>query len=99
MQRELLALEARGSRLTHYELLGVPADADGGAIRRAYLEKSKRFHPDAWYRKELGEFGPLLSKWFQRLAAAYQVLSDEESRRAYDEDHRNDLSESDQRAL
>lgn len=92
IQRELRDLESRGAALTHYELLGVPADADGGAIRRAYLEKSKRFHPDAWYGRDLGQLGPLLSKWFQRLAAAYQVLSDEESRSAYDVEHRQDLS-------
>ena len=47
MQRELEELESKGDRLTHYELLSVAADADGGTIRRAYLEKSKRFHPDA----------------------------------------------------
>jgi curved DNA-binding protein CbpA len=99
MQRELLALEARGARLSHYELLGVPADADGGVIRRAYLEKSKRFHPDAWYRKDLGQFAALLSKWFQRLSAAYQVLSDEESRIAYDTEHKADLSDSDKAAV
>jgi curved DNA-binding protein CbpA len=99
MQRQLRDLESRGDRMTHYELLGVPADVDGGAVRRAYLEKSKRFHPDAWYRRELGEFGPLLSKWFQRLAAAYQVLSDEESRNVYDREHKKDLSESDKAAL
>jgi curved DNA-binding protein CbpA len=99
MQSELQQLEARGDRLTHYELLGVSADADGGSIRRAYLEKSKRFHPDAWYRKETGKFGPLLSKWFQRLSSAYQVLSDEESRTAYDSDHRTELSQTDRAAL
>src|SRR5881409_3486058 len=99
MQQELQALESKGDRLTHYELLGVSADADGGTIRRAYLEKSKRFHPDAWYRKETGKFGPLLSKWFQRLSSAYQVLSDEESRAAYDSDHRTELSQTDRAAL
>src|SRR3989454_534224 len=99
MQNELQELEARGDRLTHYELLGVSADADGGTIRRAYLEKSKRFHPDAWYRKETGRFGPLLSKWFQRLSSACQVLSDEESRAAYDSDHRTELSQTDRAAL
>ena len=99
MQRELRELESRLTPLTHYELLGIPADADGGAIRRAYLSKSKRFHPDSWYRKELGEFGPLLSKWFQKLSAAYQILADEESRNAYDEEHRKDLSQSDRDAV
>ena len=99
MQRELRDLESRGSPPTHYELLGIAADADGGAVRRAYLEKSKRFHPDAWYRKQLGEFGPLLTKWFQRLSAAYQVLSDEETRNGYDAEHRKDLSQSDRDAV
>ena len=42
MQRELRDLEARGDRLTHYELLGITAAADAAAIRRAYLVKSKR---------------------------------------------------------
>jgi len=99
MQRELRDLESRGDRLTYYELLGIAADADGGAIRRAYLEKSKRFHPDSWYRKELGQFGPLLSKWFQRLSAAYQALSDEELRATYDSDHQAELNERDRAAM
>ena len=99
MQAELRALEARGARVSHYELLGVAADAGGSDIRRAYLEKSKRLHPDAWFGKDLGEFRPLLSKWFQKLAAAYQAMSDEESRAAYDQAHRADLSSSDRAAL
>jgi len=99
MQRELRDLESRGAKLTHYELLGIGADADGGDIRRAYLEKSKRFHPDAWYRKETGAFAPLLSKWFQKLVAAYQVLCDEELRGAYDREHRAELSQADRAAV
>ncbi len=99
MQRDLRDLESRGDRLTHYELIGVRADADGGAIRRAYLEKSKRFHPDAWYGKNLGDYAALLSRWFQRLSAAYQVLSDEESRREYDNEHKHELSAADREAV
>ncbi len=99
MQREIRGLESRGDRLTHYELLGIAADADGATIRRAYLEKSKRFHPDSYYRKDLGSFATLLSKWFQKLSAAYQVLSDEELRAAYDRDHRADLSQTDREAV
>jgi len=99
MQRELEQLEAKAERLTHYELLSVGADADGGAIRRAYLEKSKRFHPDAWYRKDVGPYGPMLSKWFKRLSQAYQILSDEESRAEYDRENRALLSITDRAAL
>jgi curved DNA-binding protein CbpA len=99
IQRELRDLESRRERLSHYELLGVPADADRGTIHRAYLTRSKRIHPDAWYGKELGAFGPLLSKWFQRLSTAYQILTDEESRLEYDRDHAAELSDSDRSAL
>jgi curved DNA-binding protein CbpA len=99
LQHELRDLESRRERLSHYELLGVPADADRGTIHRAYLTRSKRIHPDAWYGKELGQFGPLLSKWFQRLSTAYQLLTDEESRLEYDRDHQAELSDSDRSAL
>ncbi len=99
IQRELRDLESRGDALSYYRLLGLTADVDSPSIRRAYLEQSKRFHPDAWYRRDLGEFGPLLTKWFQRMAAAYEVLSDEETRSAYDREHLSELSETDRLAV
>ncbi len=99
MQGELEQLEGKGDRLTHYELLSVSADADRKASRRAYLEKSKRFHPDAWYRKDVGPYGPMLTKWFKRLSHAYEVLGDEESRAEYDREHRALLSLNDRGAL
>ena len=99
MQRELRDLESRGDALSYYQLLGVTADVDGASVRRAYLERSKRFHPDAWYSRDLGDLGPLLTKWFQRMAAAYEVLSDEETRSAYDAEHKADLSDADRRAI
>ena len=99
MQRELRDLEARGEKLTYYELLGVTAEADGADIRRAYLTRSKRFHPDVWYGKELGGYGPVLGKWFQRMAHAYQVLSDDELRAQYDREHHAILSSTDRAAV
>ena len=99
IQNELRALEARGDAISHYALLGIPADADGGAIRRAYLECSKRFHPDAHYRKDLGEFADLLGRAFQRIAAAYQILSDDEARAEYDREHVALFSAKDQAAV
>lgn len=99
MQRELRDLESRGDALSHYQLLGVTADVEGAVVRRAYLERSKRFHPDAWYRRDLGEFGPLLTKWFQRMVVAYEVLSDEETRAAYDSENKRHLSDADRRAV
>ena len=95
LQRELRELAAREGRISHYELLGIPADADSGAVRRAFLERSRRFHPDAWYRKQLGDFGPLLSRAFQRINTAYQVLCEPEARAAYDKENASAFSSGD----
>lgn len=96
LQRELQSLASREGKISHYDLLGVAADADGGAIRRAFLAKSRQFHPDAWYRKELGEYAALLSRAFQRINTAYQVLTDEAARSAYDRENHHLFSTSDQ---
>lgn len=60
----------------HYRVLGVSTDATEKQLKTAYRLRSLKFHPD---RKE----GHTAA--FQRIAEAYEVLSDEEKRRAYDE--------------
>src|SRR5438874_13712788 len=80
LQSELRTFDAAGRDVSLYDLLGVSPDVDGATIRRAYLDRSRRYHPDAWYRKNVGEFGPLLSRAFQKMSAAYQILSDADAR-------------------
>jgi curved DNA-binding protein CbpA len=99
LQNELRTFEAAGRNVSYYDLLGVTPDADGGTIRRAYLDRSRRYHPDAWFRKNVGEFGPLLSRAFQKLSAAYQVLSDEDARAAYDAELKKHLSQRERQAM
>jgi curved DNA-binding protein CbpA len=92
LQIELLALQARGAALSHYEVLGLDATAAVDKVRAAYLERSRRFHPDAHYRRRVGSFGPLLADMFRRIVEAHAVLSDNESRAAYDEKRRAKMS-------
>jgi len=99
LQTELRMFEAVGPDVSLYNLLGVAPDVDGGTIRRAYLDRSRRYHPDAWFRKNVGEFGPLLSRAFQKLSAAYQVLSDEDARTDYDRELKQLLSQRDRDAM
>jgi curved DNA-binding protein CbpA len=99
LQEELRQLDAAGSEVSFYDLLSLGPDADGATIRRTYLEKSRRYHPDVWFRKNVGEFGPLLSRAFQRLSAAYQVLSDEDARAAYDTQLSKRLSQRERAAI
>ena len=70
--------------LTHYELLGVAKDASADEIQRAYLERSRSFHPDLRHRPDLAEVGRELATVFERLKAASETLSDPASRARYD---------------
>lgn len=61
--------------MTHYEILGVPRDADASAIKKAYRKLARKVHPD--------HAGGDSTK-FQELTAAYECLIDPVKRSAYD---------------
>ena len=61
--------------LTHYELLGVPRDADAKTIKAAYRRLTARAHPD----RPTGSDG-----LFVLVTSAYDTLKDPTSRAAYD---------------
>jgi DnaJ-class molecular chaperone len=60
----------------YYALLGITADADGAAVRRAWRRLALRWHPD--------HAGDAATVTFQRISAAFTVLSDPVARAAYD---------------
>lgn len=62
-----------------YDLLGVEPDASQAAIKKAYYVKARENHPDR------NRDDPAAHDRFQRTSSAYQILSDERSRRIYDE--------------
>ena len=63
-----------------YENLGIPRDADISQIKKAYKKLSLKHHPDKNPdNKEQAE------EIFKIISYAYQVLSDEEKRRGYDQ--------------
>ncbi|XP_007045885.2 PREDICTED: NAD(P)H-quinone oxidoreductase subunit T, chloroplastic [Theobroma cacao] len=64
---------------SHYQFLGVSAEADLEEIKAAYRRLSKEYHPDTTSL-------PLkaASEKFMKLREVYNVLSSEESRRFYD---------------
>lgn len=70
--------------LSHYELLGVSREATGGDVRRAYLEKSRLFHPDLRHRADLAGMERELTAVFARLKTANETLSDPTARAEYD---------------
>ncbi|EDR08435.1 uncharacterized protein LACBIDRAFT_159402, partial [Laccaria bicolor S238N-H82] len=61
-----------------YDLLGVSPDASEDEIKKAYRKKAKEHHPD----KNIND--PEAGQKFQEIGAAYEILSDPQTRAAYD---------------
>jgi molecular chaperone DnaJ len=62
----------------YYEVLGISKDAQDAEIKRAYRKLAKKYHPDANPDDKEAEAK------FKEVTEAYEVLSDEQKRSAYD---------------
>lgn len=78
------AIWERRMTATHYDLLDVPRAADRRAIRDAYFALSKRYHPDVFFRRDLGAYRTRIDEVFRMLTRAYDVLSNPRQRAGYD---------------
>ncbi len=67
-------------RKDYYKILGVSRDADDATIKKAFRKLAKQYHPDTNVGNAEAE------KKFKEINEAYSVLSDENKRKAYDED-------------
>jgi len=61
-----------------YEVLGVPKSASAAAVKSAYRRLAKKLHPDANKDDEKA------ATKFAELNAAYEILGDEDKRKAFD---------------
>jgi curved DNA-binding protein CbpA len=63
---------------TYYEVLGVTKNASLDEIKAAYRKLAMRYHPDRNFGDKEAE------EIFKEINAAYDVLSDDQKRQAYD---------------
>ena len=73
--------------MSHYVVLGVPRDAAGGAVKKGYRKACLKWHPDK--HATSAEAKRRANTAFQRIAGAYDVLSDSYKRMVYDMEQRS----------
>ncbi|CAN6199888.1 unnamed protein product [Urochloa humidicola] len=75
------------SEKSPYETLELGRDADEETIKTAYRRLAKFYHPDVYDGKGTLEEGETAEARFIKIQAAYELLIDDERRRAYDREH------------
>ena len=68
------------SKVNYYKVLGLVRSASGKEVKKAYHRLAKKWHPD----KNKDENKEKAEANFKKIARAYEVLGDEETRRRYD---------------
>lgn len=77
VQRRILEFEASLGRPYH-ELLDVAIGSEPKVVKRAYFKLSKEFHPDRYFRKDIGTYEDRLTRIFKKVLEAHEMLSDPE---------------------
>ena len=83
-RRTVLDTFYRLDDLTHYELLDVPQTATKKEIKDAYYRLASEYHPDRYFRKDLGSFKQKMELVFGRITEAHDTLTRKQPREEYD---------------
>ncbi len=67
-----------------YEILGVDRNAKDKTIKKAYMEMTRKWHPDLYHNKEDIK---IANAKMQEINAAWELIGSPESRAAFDKEH------------
>lgn len=68
----------------YYEMLSVPFNVKPSEVKIRFFELSKIYHPDRYFKKDIGSYKEKLNTIFKSLSEAYEVLYDPNKKKWYD---------------
>ena len=82
---ELLEFEQRVANAdTLYGIFDIPDGADVRSVKREYRSLAMKFHPDKFFRKEIGGYRLRIEVTWKRVQEAYEQLTDPDRKATYD---------------
>ncbi len=75
-KRRILAVVRALETSDYIDLLALAPGASNRDVKRAYFELSRQMHPDRFYGRRLGSFGPVLDRVFSAVSQLVKSLSD-----------------------
>lgn len=81
---EVLEWELRiAEAISPFEVFSLPEGADQKSVKRNYRQVALSFHPDKFFRKEIGGYRARIENAWKKVQDAYDMLSDPARRAAY----------------
>jgi curved DNA-binding protein CbpA len=71
-----------------FEILGVETTSSDSQIKARYMELSREFHPDRFFRKNLGDYAKRLNQIFSKIQKAYTSIKNPHDREVFTRKHR-----------
>lgn len=84
-RKRIIHFHSHLEKWTYYEILKAKRKDDAKAIKKAYFERSKEWHPDRFRKPNLGSFKRMIDDIFKKVQEAYSTLSNDKKREKYDE--------------
>jgi tetratricopeptide (TPR) repeat protein len=82
--KSYMSLYEKHARSNHFQLLGVQRYSSTEDIQKSYYQLAKELHPDKFQKESMEQVKPLMESLFSRISEAYEILSSEEKRKAYE---------------
>jgi tetratricopeptide (TPR) repeat protein len=83
LRKALLEVAPRAQDANFFVRLGIDTSAGRDAVKRAYLDLAKQFHPDRYASPALEDVRDVVRDFFTSVNEAYETLSDDRKRAEY----------------